>query len=340
MGPGYLISPTGQMFQVIQVGATDESTRNPLIGGLVATGGLIVPTNLVVLNGQVPSQGGGTTYANINQNGGTIYGPKASLMPLQPNTSTTKSTRGEALVHFPQPVAISSQLQPILQPVQHSVTPVQSIGGGIGDVTGTAAQQGHLVASKGNPLKKTAHSETVHDSTSTTNEPCNKESEEPQKKQFKKRSKSSPAGRMNRKGDTLVTPKSDFRGVSYHRRDRKWTARTWLHGKMVHIGMFKQEDMAALMVDIRNLQVLGEACHKNMNFNAEERITLAQQFALENPCPQAIIDFSRTSGKGCPSMDYPLAPSSSEKSAAGMRRTSSSLCPKHSVAKEAGEEAG
>jgi len=84
-----------------------------------------------------------------------------------------------------------------------------------------------------------------------------------------------------------------YRGVSYHRRDKKWTARTWLNGKMVHIGMYKSEKMAALMVDLKNLEVLGSDCHKKLNFTPLERHTLAKELAQEPRCPLAILYYAR-----------------------------------------------
>jgi len=84
-----------------------------------------------------------------------------------------------------------------------------------------------------------------------------------------------------------------YRGVSYHRRDRKWTARTWLNGKMVHIGMYKSEKMAALMVDLKNLEVLGSDCHKKLNFTPLERRSLAKELAQEPKCPFAIKYYAR-----------------------------------------------
>jgi len=90
-----------------------------------------------------------------------------------------------------------------------------------------------------------------------------------------------------------ATRTSAYRGVSYHKRDRKYTARTWLNGKMVHIGMYKSEKMAALMVDLKNLEVLGSACHKKLNFTPLERRDLASELAQDPRCPSAIVRYAR-----------------------------------------------
>eukprot|EP00516_Mucochytrium_quahogii_P008380 CAMPEP_0203764942 /NCGR_PEP_ID=MMETSP0098-20131031/18138_1 /ASSEMBLY_ACC=CAM_ASM_000208 /TAXON_ID=96639 /ORGANISM=" , Strain NY0313808BC1" /LENGTH=403 /DNA_ID=CAMNT_0050661145 /DNA_START=548 /DNA_END=1760 /DNA_ORIENTATION=+ len=119
----------------------------------------------------------------------------------------------------------------------------------------------------------------------------------PRKKSLGQRAYNSepPQGSSSTFTESVDTAKrtSLYRGVSYHRRDRKWTARTWLNGKMVHIGMYKSERMAALMVDLRNLDVLGSSCHKKLNFTPLERRSLAKELAQEPKCPFAIKYYAR-----------------------------------------------
>uniref|UniRef100_A0A7S2SAF6 AP2/ERF domain-containing protein n=1 Tax=Mucochytrium quahogii TaxID=96639 RepID=A0A7S2SAF6_9STRA len=119
----------------------------------------------------------------------------------------------------------------------------------------------------------------------------------PRKKSLGQRAYNSepPQGSSSTFTESVDTAKrtSLYRGVSYHRRDRKWTARTWLKGKMVHIGMYKSEKMAALMVDLKNLEVLGSDCHKKLNFTPLERHTLAKELAQEPRCPLAILYYAR-----------------------------------------------
>mmetsp|Transcript_3398 Transcript_3398/g.5298 ORF Transcript_3398/g.5298 Transcript_3398/m.5298 type:complete len:309 (+) Transcript_3398:3-929(+) len=92
---------------------------------------------------------------------------------------------------------------------------------------------------------------------------------------------------------------SKFRGVSWHRRDRKWLARTWINGRIEHLGCFKSEEMAALAVDIRTLEHFGEDS-RDLNFpDAKERESLKTKFqengefklrpkeALMNPIPRS-----------------------------------------------------
>jgi hypothetical protein len=42
-----------------------------------------------------------------------------------------------------------------------------------------------------------------------------------------------------------------YKGVSYHKRDKRWTARVHLDGKTYHIGTFSSEELAALSVDLK-----------------------------------------------------------------------------------------
>lgn len=59
---------------------------------------------------------------------------------------------------------------------------------------------------------------------------------------------------------------SKYRGVSWHKRDRKWLARTWVDGKIEHLSCHKDEKMAALAVDLRTLEHFGDRVKKSLNF--------------------------------------------------------------------------
>mmetsp|Transcript_1349 Transcript_1349/g.2371 ORF Transcript_1349/g.2371 Transcript_1349/m.2371 type:complete len:412 (+) Transcript_1349:98-1333(+) len=82
--------------------------------------------------------------------------------------------------------------------------------------------------------------------------------------------------RRNRAPDC---PHSDYRGVSWHRRDRKWLARTWINGRIEHLGCFRTEEMAALAVDLRTIEHFGPDTKKELNFSElEERERLRREF--------------------------------------------------------------
>jgi len=67
---------------------------------------------------------------------------------------------------------------------------------------------------------------------------------------------------------------SKFRGVSWHARDRAWSARIWINGKAKHIGTFETELRAALAFDIKAFLHYG-ADYKNFNFpEREERMQI------------------------------------------------------------------
>lgn len=53
------------------------------------------------------------------------------------------------------------------------------------------------------------------------------------------------------------TPQSNFRGVSWHRRDKKWVARTSIDKEITHLGSFRSETLAALVVDLRRIDHYG-----------------------------------------------------------------------------------
>ena len=101
-------------------------------------------------------------------------------------------------------------------------------------------------------------------------------------------------------------PRSKYRGVSWHRRDSRWLSRTWVKGRLEHLGTFRSEKMAALAVDLRFLDTGND---KNLNFpDPAEREALIAKFkasgefklrpreALENPIPRSGRRRQRASG--------------------------------------------
>jgi len=79
----------------------------------------------------------------------------------------------------------------------------------------------------------------------------------------------------------LNLPRSSlFRGVSWHKRGRKWVARIWMNGKSHHLGVYNFELQAALAVD-KKLSELGEnASALNFPTNAE-RLTAEERVRQE-----------------------------------------------------------
>eukprot|EP00516_Mucochytrium_quahogii_P003448 CAMPEP_0203759392 /NCGR_PEP_ID=MMETSP0098-20131031/12395_1 /ASSEMBLY_ACC=CAM_ASM_000208 /TAXON_ID=96639 /ORGANISM=" , Strain NY0313808BC1" /LENGTH=303 /DNA_ID=CAMNT_0050652307 /DNA_START=1089 /DNA_END=1997 /DNA_ORIENTATION=+ len=295
--PKYTILPNGQLVQLDQTGrpmetATSQQTmqQSPTTNQFTAMNYSVSPMPMYTMN-----------YHALNNNNISQRHPMLSNDSREvsmPNIVTTDTIRS----FIPQGQTPFAQQQLAFQSMVSMVPSNQTaqleyLTGNVGASvpTGEHAKLKRLselaLRSPSAALRtKRSHSASFHYATSAKNESQTQGIKNPPTKQLKKKSKSSPAGTLSGQGETFATPVSDFRGVSYHRRDKKWTARTWLHGKMVHIGMFKQEKMAALMVDIRNLRVLGDGCHKKMNFTPKVRIALAEQFALERGCPQDIVE--------------------------------------------------
>eukprot|EP00516_Mucochytrium_quahogii_P010342 CAMPEP_0203775088 /NCGR_PEP_ID=MMETSP0099_2-20121227/5822_1 /ASSEMBLY_ACC=CAM_ASM_000209 /TAXON_ID=96639 /ORGANISM=" , Strain NY0313808BC1" /LENGTH=219 /DNA_ID=CAMNT_0050673597 /DNA_START=417 /DNA_END=1076 /DNA_ORIENTATION=- len=93
---------------------------------------------------------------------------------------------------------------------------------------------------------------------------------------------------------------SKYRGVSQHKRDKKWIARAWVDDRMKHLGCFVEEDMAALIVDMEKLKTHGENA-RLLNFKThEERMEMAK--SLITRCsnmrnfPKAILQFVEYDG--------------------------------------------
>lgn len=53
-------------------------------------------------------------------------------------------------------------------------------------------------------------------------------------------------------------PSSSFKGVSYHIVQNKWIAHICIHGKLLHIGYFKNEEDAARAYDKKAIELFGD----------------------------------------------------------------------------------
>ena len=61
---------------------------------------------------------------------------------------------------------------------------------------------------------------------------------------------------------------SKYKGVSWHKRDKKWQAYIRLNGKLIHLGLFDSEIEAARAYDIKAKELFGEFAH--LNFKGDE----------------------------------------------------------------------
>uniref|UniRef100_A0A7S2W909 AP2/ERF domain-containing protein n=1 Tax=Mucochytrium quahogii TaxID=96639 RepID=A0A7S2W909_9STRA len=85
---------------------------------------------------------------------------------------------------------------------------------------------------------------------------------------------------------------SKFRGVSDHTRDLKWMSRAWINGKIEHLGCYSEEELAAIIVDLRKIEVCGADNAKLLNFKtAEQRIEVALKFDGHDECPNSVKEF-------------------------------------------------
>jgi len=75
---------------------------------------------------------------------------------------------------------------------------------------------------------------------------------------------------------------SQYRGVSWHKRDRRWFARLWCDQKTRFIGSYRSEQRAALAVDEAEIQLSGRAARK-LNFpDPDDRDRLRKKFDKED----------------------------------------------------------
>lgn len=87
---------------------------------------------------------------------------------------------------------------------------------------------------------------------------------------------------INRERDMGASVKSKYRGVSWHKRDKSWTARIWKNGSSEHLGTFPTEVRAGLAVDIKSEAYFGK--HFNdFNFRDHDERKLLIKALIEEP---------------------------------------------------------
>lgn len=102
---------------------------------------------------------------------------------------------------------------------------------------------------------------------------------------------------------------SQFRGVSWHKRDRRWIARGWVNSKTVNLGSYMWEKQAALAVDYKTLEVTPEAQRGDvlLNFSTvEERKQVLEQ--LLDKSFQLNLTHNRTRGVQADFQPFPVSP--------------------------------
>ncbi len=66
---------------------------------------------------------------------------------------------------------------------------------------------------------------------------------------------------MNRSGDKNTT--SEYKGVAWAKKNKKWRAKIYFNGKFIHIGMFTCEKKAAKAYDKKAKELFGEYAYLN-----------------------------------------------------------------------------
>jgi hypothetical protein len=56
---------------------------------------------------------------------------------------------------------------------------------------------------------------------------------------------------------------SEFKGVSWHKRSRKWIARIMIHGRHIHLGCFHSQEIAHEAYKAKALELFGEFARTN-----------------------------------------------------------------------------
>jgi hypothetical protein len=70
---------------------------------------------------------------------------------------------------------------------------------------------------------------------------------------------------MRNKGK-LKNTSSKYKGVSFHKRDKIYTAHITIDKKLIHLGTFKNEIQAAMAYDEAAVKYFGEYANLNIEF--------------------------------------------------------------------------
>jgi hypothetical protein len=70
--------------------------------------------------------------------------------------------------------------------------------------------------------------------------------------------------------------RSSYKGVTFHRRNKKWLARILHNGRRLHIGCYEYELDAAIAYDDTAIELFGEFAYLNHNHRPEIKTWLAQ----------------------------------------------------------------
>mmetsp|Transcript_11653 Transcript_11653/g.18631 ORF Transcript_11653/g.18631 Transcript_11653/m.18631 type:complete len:359 (-) Transcript_11653:184-1260(-) len=65
--------------------------------------------------------------------------------------------------------------------------------------------------------------------------------------------------------------KPRFRGLTWHKRDKKWMVRFWSFGKVRNLGCYVDDELAALVYDVTAIQTFGEGTTRAVNLVSKER---------------------------------------------------------------------
>jgi len=86
---------------------------------------------------------------------------------------------------------------------------------------------------------------------------------------------------------------SSLRGVSWHERDCGWTARDWCEKRSVHIGLFRDEEVAGLAVDLH---------HRFLESNIADGVRLRLNFQSPQKQRQIILRALQENSRDIPLM--------------------------------------
>jgi len=98
---------------------------------------------------------------------------------------------------------------------------------------------------------------------------------------FKRKNAESQTAARKKRSKSGHNSSSEYRGVSWHKRDKRWIARGWVKGKTVNLGSYLYEKQAALAVDVKTLETTSPSAIKDRSLNfpsIEERSALLGKY--------------------------------------------------------------
>ncbi|GBG24852.1 Hypothetical Protein FCC1311_010702 [Hondaea fermentalgiana] len=203
--------------------------------------------------------------ARTNTDASAVSPPKAPLMsPRQVNSFSFMAQSAEASANDPSQPMSASEWSRLDGNTNHFGSPNFNQGSGVQISPANKLQW----SSSGTSSSSVTPTPSTTSSEATEQQAINQRGNTNSHARGQQEASSSSSGNLtaqqsslghdlvNKESNEPEVPKqsSAYKGVSWHKRDRRWTARAWVDRRTVHLGAYASEEVAAAVVDFKLLQ--------------------------------------------------------------------------------------